>query len=627
MPSGSLLSEKFHGKSLRKQKFMKDSHSRSARYGEGLHRILVQNIGISPARASIIVSRPEIDYRRIEEFISGLVDAIWIAEELSFLEGSADKSTIRHVVRKIFHVGSIDLCNLMDMWKEWTNWLFHTYAETHVIGELKMPIGNLFFALNDLTVCRRILSREGDQMLRQQELSHLISTRQMPYMGSRTEKRSWEAFKKVLTTDYQPPAKTIVELGQAARRIGSICRKIRPTKIHPGCLHISVTSSGEYSHSLRKGAQAAAVADAITRILTRIPEVDSIEKTPFGDAVFKRGIPLWKTLFREETLLTNREFLSRYALVKGIEDRFVGLDEVLGEQIMYVAWKESYPTPVLRAEIVPEMGNKARIVTLSEYWLNVLQAPLAHLLIEAMKFHPSVFSSFHRQDQAFEAVKGLTRIKAKALRPRMRVKSIDYHPWPTKPTVKTFTVEEGVLSSDLKDATNAQNWEVTKMLLRSFISGYGLESRPEYINLVLDLIGPRIVELPNFETIVSKTGIMMGEAIAKPSLTILNLAIEELAFIRYTESEARLYDNLPAPYRDWRYVHIGGDDHLARGPAPYLDTITQIHLSAGSHISPGQHGWSTRCVKYTERLLNLGNLEYGEPFNQGDYSRSIIVDS
>jgi hypothetical protein len=384
-----------------------------------------------------------------------------------------------------------------------------------------------------------------------------------------------------------------------------------------------VTSSGEYSHSLRKGAQAAAVADAITRILTKIPEVDSIEKTPFGDAVFKRGIPLWKTLFREETLLTNREFLSRYALVKGIEDRFVGLDEVLGEQIMYVAWKESCPTPVLRAEIVPEMGNKARIVTLSEYWLNVLQAPLAHLLIEAMKFHPSVFSSFHRQDQAFEAVKGLTRIKAKALRTSMRVESIDYHPWPQKPN----TVTEGVLSSDLKDATNAQNWEVTKMLLRSFISGYGLESRPEYINLVMDLIGPRIVELPNFETIVSKTGIMMGEAIAKPSLTILNLAIEELAFIRYTESEARLYDNLPAPYRDWRYVHIGGDDHLARGPTPYLDTITRIHLSAGSHISPGQHGWSTRCVKYTERLLNLGNLQYGEPFNQGDYSRSIIVDS
>jgi len=627
MPSGSLLSEKFQGKSLRKQKFIGDSLSRSARYGEGLYRILTRDIGLGSDVAKVIVSRPEIHYRRIEEFISGLVDSLWIAEELSFLEGSSDKMLLRNLVRSIFAIGSVNLCQLMDMWKEWTNWFFHTYAETQTIGDLQEPIGNIFWALNGLAVCRRILNREGDQMLRMQELSHLISTRQMPYMGSKTEERSWKAFKEVLTQDYTPPARTIVQLGQAARRIGEICRKIRPTKIHPGCLHISVTSSGEYSYSTRKGAQAAAVADAINRILTKVPEVDSIETTPFGDAVFIRGIPLWKTLFREAPLVTTREFLSRYALIKGVEDRFEGLDQVLGEQIMYVAWKEASPTPVLRAEIVPEMGNKARIVTLSEYWLNVLQAPLAHLLIEAMKFHPSVFSSFHRQDQAFEAVKGLTRIKAKALRKSMKVTEVTYYEHPRKPSYRNYTVQEAVLSSDLKDATNAQNWEVTKRLLRSFIQGYGLSVRPEYINVVLDLIGPRIIELPGFDTIVSKTGIMMGEAIAKPSLTILNLAVEELAFIRYIEKEGLLFDSEPTPYRDWRYVHIGGDDHLARGPVPYLDLITQIHLSAGSHISPGQHGWSTRCVKYTERLLNLENLVYGEPFNQGDYSRSIIVDS
>jgi hypothetical protein len=626
MPSGSLLQEKFHGKSLRKQKLIGNSLSRSARYGEGLRQILTRDIGLGVDTVAVLINRSETDYRRIEEFISGLVDSIWLADELSFLEGSEDKSLLRYIVRKIFHVGSIDLCNLMDMWKEWTNWFFHTYAETKTIGDLQTPKGNLFWKLNGLSVCRRILDREGDQMLRMQELSHLISTRQMPYMGLRTEKRSWEAFAKVLQDDYQPPERTIVQLGQAARRIGSICRKIRPTKIHPGCLHISVTSSGEYGFSTRKGAQAAAVADAIRRVLTETPEVDSIEKTPFGDAVRKRGIPLWKTLFRDEPLETSKEFMSRYSLIRGVEDRFIGLDQALGEQIMYVAWKETSPTPVLRAEIVPEMGNKARVVTLSEYWLNILQAPLAHLLIEAMKFHPSVFSSFHRQDQAFEAVKGLTRIKAKALR-SMEVKEVSYYQWPRKPSYRSFTVPEAVLSSDLKDATNAQNWKVTKMLLNSFISGYGLQARPEYVQLVLDLIGPRIVELPGFNTIMSKTGIMMGEAIAKPSLTILNLAIEELAFLRYTEAEDKLFDTSPAPYRDWRFVHIGGDDHLARGPTPYLDLITAIHRSAGSHISDGQHGWSTRCVKYTERLLNLGNLQYGEAFNQGDYSRSIIVDS
>jgi hypothetical protein len=278
---------------------------------------------------------------------------------------------------------------------------------------------------------------------------------------------------------------------------------------------------------------------------------------------------------------------------------------------MYVAWKEYQPTPVLRTEVVPELGNKARHVTLSEYWLNVIQAPLAHLLIEAMKFHPSVFSSFHRQDQAFEAVKGLCSLKETSLKGPS---------WGDR--------REYILSSDLKDATNAQNWEVTKSLLNGFIQGFGLSSyTSDYIQLVLDLIGPRIVEFPDFETIVSKQGIMMGEAIAKPSLTILNLAIEELAFLDYTNSLETLMTHDPAPYRLWRYCHIGGDDHLVRGPAPYLNLITDYHRRAGSHISPGQHGYSDICVKYTERLINIGNLVYKKPFHETDNGLSTIVDS
>jgi len=63
------------------------------------------------------------------------------------------------------------------------------------------------------------------------------------------------------------------------------------------------------------------------------------------------------------------------------------------------------------------------------------------------------------------------------------------------------------------------------------------------------------------------------------------------------------------------------------GPIPYLNLITDYHLRSGSHISPGQHGYSRICVKYTERLLNLTNLKYKQPFNGEDYSHSIIIDS
>jgi len=632
MPSGSLLSEKFHGKKLSKQSFG-NTATRGARRDEGLYTILTRDIGLGKGVAGVYANyRSDIHLFRVEEFIAGLVDSYWLADELSFLEGSSDKSLLKQICRKIFKVGSVNLPRLVTWWKAYASWLFNTYSDTRGVELLELDGRNIFRKLSGMSVNRRILNREGDQMLRQQELSHLVSTRQMPYMGSATSKESLEAFSKVTQDDFKVDSSTIVGMGQAARRMGSLCRRIRPGRISKGALHISVTSSGEYGHSIRNGAQAGAVAEAINRCLTHVPEFDSIEETPFGPAIHKRGIPLWKTLFRKETLSTEREFLDRYTLVKGIEDRFTGLDEVLGEQIMYVAWKESYPNPILRAEVVPELGNKARVVTLSEYWLNILQAPLAHLLVEAVKYHPSVFSSFHRQDQAFEAAKGLCKLKVRELR-RLSATKVEWFKTASGKYKSNRThlpdIEEAILSSDLKDATNVQNWELTKVILQSFINGYGLSVRPEYVTLVLGTIGPRIIEFPGMSlpTIVTKTGIMMGEAIAKPSLTLLNLCVEELAFLRYCEAEGHLFTHEPAPYRDWRYVHIGGDDHLVRGPVPYLETVTAIHRACGSHISLDKHGFSTRCVKYCERLLNLENLKYGEPYNQGDYSHSVLVDS
>mgnify|MGYP003572102243 CR=1 FL=1 len=451
-------------------------------------------------------------------------------------------------------------------------------------------------------------------MLLMQHVSHLVSSRQMPYMGIQTEIKARDKFREVLESDFTPDPKLCRELGMAARRIGSICRKIRKGPIPYGSAYVSVTSSGEYRHSITKGAQAAAVKEAMERILTIVSDKDEVEDTPFGPAVKKKGRPLWKTVFRTEPVSLedwtahyrewNAKLFESYFLIKEQPGRFHGLNKDTGRQLMYVDWKESSKVPVLRAEVVPEMGNKARHVTIGPYWLNVLQAPLAHVLVDAVKYHPSVFSSFHRQDQAFEAVKGLCRIKKRQL-----------------------TKSEAILSSDLKDATNAQQWKVTKMILQGFIDGYGLSVTPEYVNLVLDLIGPRLVEFKDGISVYSKTGIMMGEPMAKPSLTLLNLSIEELSFLEFTNSKDLLYTGDPSPFRNWRYIHIGGDDHLVRGPVDYLRRITDNHLAAGSHIDPGKHGFSKICVKYTERLLNLTNLEYGKPFDSEDYSQSTIVDS
>lgn len=608
LPSGSLLFEKYRGQSLRDQPWESKHKFFSPLQKVGLRILLTRDLGLGTRTVDILLSRPLVNFLRIEEFISGVVDALWVANEMCFLHKSDDFKTMKTFVRKAFAVGTFDLGSLTRSYKEWSNYLFHRLSETVTIGELIQPAYNNFCKTLDRLEYIKSFKEGSMSHLDLQRLSHTVSTRQLPYMGKQTELKARAAFKAVLVDPFRPTAHQEFLMSAAARRIGGMCKTIKGTKFRSGTAHISVTSSGEYEYSFEKGAQATAVGVAMERRLN-FPEPSTFnERTPFGIARHVEGIPLWKTLFRtdEQTeKLLYKDYLSPAlaGFPKEQPGRYYGLDELTGRQIMYVAWKDMTHDIRVRAEVVPEMGDKARHITVGPYWLNVIQAPLAHMLIECMRFHPSVFSSFSRQDQAWEAVKGLVKHKITSLK------------------------KHYVLSSDLKDATNAQQWELTKGMLRSFIHGYGFAYSDEYLELALSTLSERRVEFRDGTFVFSKVGIMMGESLAKPALTLLNLAVEELSFLQFMGKEYLLYSDLPAPKVPWRYIHIGGDDHLAVGPSRYLDKITENHRFCGSHISPGKHGYSRVCVKYTERLLNLRNLEYGKPFDPVMYGRSIIVDS
>jgi hypothetical protein len=610
LPQGSLLLEKSKGKSIRDQPWQKPGRFWTERQVLALRVVLTKDFGLSPRIAMTILSKERSWLLRIEDFINGVVDSLWLCDERVFIVGSPECLLIKKLIRKIFKVGAYNLKVLVDDWKQFGVCLLQTVSQAQLIGpKVALGYNNIFKLLTGIPYINRLYRGESDMLLLQ-HLSHLSSSRQMPFMGKKTEDQALEKYKNVLTSSFVPDEEVINDLVQAARRIGGICRNIHPQPLPDQMAHISVTSSGELEYPSAKGAQAAAVKEALSRVLGAVPSATFEEETPFGVANHIEGIPLWKTLFRDKDEV---EGLSDHFLFETVTQgfpkdqfgRFYGLDNLTGKQLLYTAWKESTPNPiVLRAEIVPEMGNKARFVTLSPYWVNVLQAPLAHLLVEAMKFHPSVFSSFHRQDQAWEAVKGLVKIEDVSLED-----------------------DQYVLSSDLTDATNAQHFEVTKRILKAFIDGFGFGNHSQYIDLVLSQIGPRLVLFNDMTSVISRTGIMMGEAIAKPSLTLLNLAVEELAYLKHCRAEDTLYGSGPAPKRGWRYIHIGGDDHLAKGPISYLDLITKIHQRVGSHISPEKHIVSKVCVKYCERILNLRNLKYREPFCKADYQLSTIVDS
>lgn len=612
LPTGSILSDKYRGKSLLprykyvsgrkiKDKFFDDSQKQI------LKMVLTRDIGLGTKLAHSITLLSRNEFMRIEEFISGFVDSLWLADHRYFYNHGETKSStlglIKLMVRKIFGIGATNRKLLVDLWKEFSNFLFHTAAHTRTIGgePPKPRQGNLFVRLLSIENIKRLFNGEGLDNVDYCRLAHLTSTRQMPYMGSGTEYQAKEAFSEVVTsTEGLASERFVAKMRLSSARLGRICRNInRSRPIQDETAHISVNSSGERTHSIKDGGVAQAVREAMDRILTIVPEKDYTENTPFGPASHRAGIPIWKTLFRTEDeyiTVSNQTWLEERKLIKKQEGRFWGLDSATGKQIMYCAWKEISDLPELRAEVVPEMGNKARIVTISDYWLNVIQEPLAHLLIEALRFHPSVFSSFSRMDQAWAATEMVAKVK--------------YDP-----------SRHWVLSSDLKDATNAQQFELTKALIRGFLSGYGEIVNPSYLELVLGTIGPRLISFGGeFLSVLTTKGIMMGEAIAKPSLTLLNLSIEELAFLEFTKAEERLYNTDPSPYRDWRCCHIGGDDHLAVGPLGYLEGITRNHRHAGSHIAAGKHGYSRSAVKYTEKILNIENFPSKDPDR-------IIVDS
>lgn len=141
---------------------------------EGLRIILTRNIGLGPGVTNRLLSRPIHTFRRIEEFISGFVDSLWIADQTIFCRHRSDYKIIRTIVRKIFKVGTYDLLALVTMWKEWGNHLFHTAARTVTIGQLKVPHqNNIFNRLRKIKWVDEIYSEMPTQ-LSLQRISHLV---------------------------------------------------------------------------------------------------------------------------------------------------------------------------------------------------------------------------------------------------------------------------------------------------------------------------------------------------------------------------------------------------------------------------------------------------------------------
>jgi hypothetical protein len=552
-----------------------------------LRKGLQTELGLSPLATHIFVSRQEVLIKRVFECVNAFVDTIFVSTPAIF--GGGYRRILLKIIRKIFKVGSYNITHVVSQWKAYANFVLHTVAGSTLYqgngewGPVKHIKRNMFKDLLSIPIVSPHQELTREWLVR---LAPLVNTRHMPFCGGPTTEKAYNEFIEVITSEFNPEPNFLGRLREAARRIGGIVSTIRPNEPRRGVDHISLSGSGELNCTIRQGGQAGAVRKALLRHMTAIPTESKEEVTPFGPVTHTKGIALWRTAFQSE-MHPGGEFLELYHNALG-QAQIIGFDSVSGKQILYCAWKDMEDIPTIRTSIVPEQGNKARIITVGPYWVNILFSPLAHFLKEKVRWHPSVFSSFTRANQAWE---GLT-------------------------TIWTGRRVDNVLSSDLKNATNAIPHKTAIALLEGFMEGLQLEVGP-YRQLVLNLIGHRRVITPN-RLITAVRGIFMGEAIAKIVLTLLSLSVEELSYME--EMNKSIHSEGPAPPSNWRRVHIGGDDHIACGPISYFKRITENFLKSGSQISPNKHGYSKRLVRYIETLISVGECNtssYKEWLNIG----------
>jgi hypothetical protein len=546
---------------------------------------LVTNIGMSRISANILLSRTKAEIIRAEDCVHGVLDSLLLFNSSLFLKGSERRKDLLHLVRKILTIAPYGVGRIMMFWKEVTSFLYNRMAGFK--PELPIPGPENFFwkVLSSFDDVKDMVHGKCSKILCE-KFAHLTSTRHFASGDRRAEEASKRQFFSSIEEPYHTDPQWLNTLHDLAQRVGEKCNRLPGRMaIHP---HISLSGAGSYYATVKDGGRSKETREALGRVLKYCPEDDEVIETPVGTMTCPKGRPRWRYWCRAEPyqyyedlefgeLITHEEF-------HGLHLHYQGFDEAIGNQILVVAflewedWKRTGLGIPCRVLTVPEPGYKARIVTTGPFWLNTLQQSVSHTAKAYLGRHPSARSSLLKTDQAWQALYLFQN--------------------------KTFPEGSACLSSDLKEATDAIPKDVGVQLLSGFLSGCGLRSRHKETCLEL-LRSHRTFTAPGYVSERQTRGVMMGEPLTKVVLTILNLVVEEYAMRNYLgiNSKVSFYESPP-----WRSYHIGGDDHLAMGPIPYLNMITECHIRSGSKISVGKHGISTIMVKYCEKVLQVSNL-------------------
>nr|WAK73584.1 RNA-dependent RNA polymerase [Phytophthora palustris narna-like virus 1] len=551
--------------------------------------------------ARILSERPQDTILNSIKQVECLIDNLLLYDRTLFDRNNPDHKVIGRRVRVTLKLCTYSVDDQVAQWKDLVNHLVTLRSKAIVEKSVNLRFNAYRWLLKTATIRDLVRNPRKD---RSERMAHLISTRNLAPGGKRARLKAVARFKELTSSAFITNETALQKLGIVTQRVTNICSTIRGTNLLSGG-HCSLNNSGTLDVPVRLGGRAADAIIDIRRFLNEKPENGYTREYPWGTRYYPTGRPRWQAWGRSEEP-SDTEFLAviqRETL--GQRENLAGIGPSTGSMVYTVAYEmydrekeKGIPLPIRQAT-VPEPGGKCRIVTTGHWWLAVVQQPLCHMVA----FHPSAYSVMLRADQAWQALKVLERLSISSL------EDID---------------DVYVLSSDLKEATDAMPHDVARMMLKSLLTALGSSARKWL--WILDLIGPRTVFAEDGSVFTLQRGVMMGEPLSKVCLILLNLVVEDMAFLEYLGKSLHV---TRAPRVPWRAYHVGGDDHLAVGPIGYLKKITANHRSYGSVISPEKHRISRFMVVYTEKVLHFDGRTINMPVDQIDDNiiDSVFVDS
>jgi hypothetical protein len=524
-----------------------------------------------------------VEFARINELIWEVIDVAICLDPVSIFDREGkDIRILKRAIRKVYTVALFNKGLVVKYYKELSALLRHRYYCYETEEEPSLSPGNIFREFQYFSFFQ---SWKPDHE-HFERLAPFLSTRHFIPGDAKAEKSAIEDFKSISCTPFEVDPALLLEARAIAHKLGT---DLSP-KIHfPYRTHISLKNAGSLDRSGSEGGRAAEIRDAVYRDLRSQYEMN---QDAYGHSAGSSRYEEYEKCFLD----------LEYSYWLGVPAR-AGLDSELGTFIYQKAcssvnvWQGPIPVKVLT---VSEPGYKARIVTTTKWFVNIVQQPVGHLLVDALRQVPELSSGLCRADQAWQVAESLTRRHSGAFREGTKV-----------------------LSSDLTSATDAIPRSIAAALFEGFCEGIGFrEKSPKVFELCSRILRSDRIVTYRDESFVTVRGIPMGEPLTKGILALFTY----FAFKRSMNHFVSRHGNMVGGY----FFSAGGDDHIAIGPIEFLNGITDSLTSAGAILSKTKHGVSSVAVTYCEKTLlvkNLHNRLNVHDINGLDYEKSIVVDS